>query len=139
MLDLEVEPYLLASSLLGVLAQRLVRKICPDCRRPYEPTSADWLRWNLPEDQRPAGPMFKGKGCPACLGTGYHGRLGIFELLMITEPIREQVLHRGRSSSIKALGLAGGMKTLYASGLEKVAQGLTPMDEVVRVTSRDEF
>ena len=139
MLDLGVEPYLLASSLLGVLAQRLVRKICPECRAPYEPTPDDWRRWGLPEkDVERLAPM-KGRGCPACQESGYHERRGIFELLAITEPIREMILHRAKVSSIKALALENGMITLRADGLAKAAAGLTTLDEVARVTGRDEF
>jgi general secretion pathway protein E len=140
MLDLGAEPYLVASSLLGVLAQRLVRKICPECRTPYAPTEADFLRWELEEHRRERPrELYRGAGCPACLTTGYRERLGIFEFLTVTEPMRELILKRAKASSIKAEAVAGGMTTLRDDGLTKAAGGTTTMDEVVRVTGRDEF
>ena len=140
MLDLGAEPYLVASSLLGVLAQRLVRKICPACRTAYAPTEADFLRWELEEHRRdrPAQ-LFRGAGCPACLQTGYRERVGIFEFLTVTEPMRELILKRSKASSLKAEAAAGGMTTLRDGGLAKALAGATTMDEVVRVTGRDEF
>jgi general secretion pathway protein E len=139
MLDLGVEPYLLASSLLGVLAQRLVRRICPECRAVYAPVTEDFHRWNLMPEDMASQTLYKGAGCPACSGTGYTERIGIFEMLTVTEPIREQILQRGKSSSIKSLAVENGMQTLHSCGLEKAAQGHTTLDEVARVTSRDEF
>ncbi len=140
MLDLGVEPYLVASSLLGVLAQRLVRRICPECREAYEPTEEDFARWNVAECEtnRPDR-LWRGTGCEACLGTGYRERIGIFELLALSEPVRELILRRAKASSIKAEALAGGMTTLRADGFAKTLAGTSTMDEVVRVTGREEF
>ena len=138
MLDLGVEPYLLASSLLGVLAQRLVRSICPSCRTEYRPEEADFLRWGLPADPS-LERLFRGAGCPACMGTGYRERAGIFELLTVSEPLRDLILHRGKASSIKEAAVKGEMVSLYADGLAKAKQGETTMDEVIRVTGREEF
>jgi general secretion pathway protein E len=121
-----------------VLAQRLVRQTCPSCRVPYEPTARDLLAWNLAEGELPERKFFRGAGCPACQGTGTRGRLGIFELLAVSEDIRERILERERATGIKALAIAGGMTSLRAAGLAKVAAGITTMDEVARVTSRDE-
>jgi len=139
MLDLGVEPYLLASSLLGVLAQRLVRRICPHCRVPYEPTDRDVRLWGLADGESVAGPHFRGTGCDRCLATGYRDRMGVFELLAVDETIREQILTRAKASSIKASAAAGGMITLRADGIAKAAAALTTMDEVTRVSGRDEF
>jgi len=139
MLDLGVEPYLLASSLLGVQAQRLVRRICPHCREEYVPAANDLRRWNIAADEKLPEKLYRGAGCDRCLDLGYSGRMGIFELLLVSEPIRELILQRGKASSIKAVALQSGMKTLRADGLAKAAAGLTTMDEVARVTSRDEF
>ena len=140
LLDLGAEAYLLASSLLAVLAQRLVRRICPECRTEIRPTAADLARWNLSESGGPLPePMWRGVGCETCLDTGYHGRIGVFELLTVTEPIRELILAQSKASTVKAEALRGGMTTLRADGVAKVAAGITTMDEVVRVTGRDEF
>ena len=139
MLDLGVEPYLLASSLLGVLAQRLVRQICPHCRTVQLISPEERQRWDLGADELTATSTYRGTGCEACGDTGYRERLGIFELLTVAEPIRELILQRAKASSLKAASLRSGMATLRAAGLAKVAQGLTTMDEVARVTGRDEF
>jgi len=139
MLDLGVEPFLLTSSLLGVLAQRLVRQICPHCRVEVPVTHADLDRWDLSPRELPQQKLFKGAGCPECLGTGYFGRLGIFELLVVNEPIRQSILHHDKASGVKALAQKNGMTALRSAGIAKVLQGLTTMDEVTRVTTRDDL
>jgi general secretion pathway protein E len=136
MLDLGVEPYLLASSLLGVLAQRLVRRICPNCRVPFHPDDQQWRLWQM----EPTGDeLFRGSGCDQCLQTGYRERVGVFELLTVDEPVREAILQRSKASTIKGLGVEAGMVTLRTDGLAKVARGVTTMEEAARVTGRDEF
>ena len=139
MLDLGVEPYLLSSSLLGVLAQRLVRRICPHCSSPYTPSPADWRRWGVESDDLGNGKLYRGVGCEECTDTGYHERVGVFELLVIIEPIRELILQRGHASSIKSAARDNHMITLRTAGFAKAAGGVTTMDEVDRVTGRDEF
>lgn len=140
MLDLGVEPYLLASSLLGVLAQRLVRRICPDCKSEYIPSENDLRIWNLKEDTLSTQTLYKGNGCQKCLDTGYIERVGIFELLNVNEPMREQILQNAKASSIKGLAVKeSGMVTLRSNGIQKAFEGITTMDEVARVTGRDDF
>jgi general secretion pathway protein E len=139
MLDLGVESYLLASSLLGVMAQRLVRRLCMDCRVRSQPTPEDCARWGLTQTVLASGQFFTRGGCPVCQGTGYRDRMGIFELLQVTEPIRELILQRGKASSIKRVSLENGMTTLRAAGIAKAAEGTTTLDEVVRVTGSVEF
>jgi len=139
LLELGVEPYLVASSLLGVVAQRLVRRICAGCRTSFVPSQADLQRWDLKKSQLPSGKLFHGQGCEQCLQTGYRERVGAFEFLEVSEPIRELVNQRAKASTIKAAAMDGGMTTLRECGIEKVAEGMTTMEEVIRVTSRDEF
>jgi len=139
MLDLGVEPYLLASSLLGVLAQRLVRRVCPNCRTEYMPKQDELRKWDVAPGELVGTKLFQGNGCPECLNTGFRGRLGIFELLVINDAVRELILQRGKASSIKKRAMEVGMTTLRASGVAKAVAGETTMDEVVRATSRDEF
>jgi general secretion pathway protein E len=145
MLDLGVEPYLLASSLLGVMAQRLVRKICPNCRKPYEATQADVARWGSIGSVGSVGGdihsarLFKGLGCDECMQTGFRERMGIFELLTVNEAIRDQILHRAKASSIKSLAAGSGMVTLRSAGIAKAMEGSTTMDEVTHVTGLDDF
>ena len=139
LLDLGVEPYLLASSLLGVLAQRLVRQLCPHCRQPHEPTDAELRLWGVTQKELGNKNLFKGMGCPECLNTGYHERRGIFEFLAINDLIREFILKCGTASSIKAQAVSEGMTTLRSDGINKALAGITTMDEVARVSGRDEF
>ena len=139
LLDLGVEPYLVASSVLGVLAQRLVRRICPHCSKGYAPPADELAEWGLTETDLPGGQLARGVGCEECLQTGYLERVGIFELLELTEPIRELVGHQAKATSIKSAALGGGMTTLRASGIEKVCAGVTTMEEVVRTTTKDEL
>ncbi len=139
MLDLGVEPYLLASSLLGVLAQRLVRQICPHCRQEVPVTPEDLERWSLMPDELPGPTLFKGAGCDKCMHSGYHGRKGIFELLVVNEQIRQSILHYEKASSIKAMAQKTGMVALRGAGIAKAIEGLTTMDEVARVSMRDDL
>ena len=121
LLELGIEPYLLASSVIGVLAQRLVRRVCPQCRG----TATD-------------RPRRRGAGCEACRNTGYRGRIGVFELLAVDERVRQLVQGRATAADIKSAAIAAQMRTLRDDGLDKVARGITTMDEVMRVTMQDE-
>ena len=132
LLDLGIEPYLIASSLRGVLAQRLVRRVCPDCSTPHTPTAAD-LRW-LNVDHADA--MRTGTGCPACRQTGYRGRLGAFELLALDEELRHLIGDRATAGQIKAAAVRHGTRTLRDDGVDKVLAGRTTIAEVERVTVR---
>jgi general secretion pathway protein E len=136
LLDMGMENYLLASSVLGILAQRLVRVICPNCKS-EEVTSPEVLQ----ELGLPASEPFAahtGSGCQDCGGAGYRGRVGIFELLNIDEDIRGLTLEKTSSSVIKQKAISKGMTTLRADGLEKVRAGLTSISEVLRVTQDEE-
>jgi len=139
LLDLDLEPYLVASSLLAVLAQRLVRRICTKCRRAYEPSAAELRKWGLDGEDIPGGRLYRGEGCEQCMDTGYRERVGIFELLTATESVRELILTRARASSIRAAALAEGMGGLRADGIAKATAGVTTMEEVARVTGGEEF
>jgi type II secretory ATPase GspE/PulE/Tfp pilus assembly ATPase PilB-like protein len=138
LLDLGVEPYLVASSLLGVLAQRLVRRICKNCGAPYGPTATELGRLELEGDSVMNGDFYKGQGCDECMNTGYRGREGIFELLRVDENIRQMIVHQAKASGIKSAAIESGMTTLRINGFEKAARGITTLEEVARVTSRDE-
>jgi type II secretory ATPase GspE/PulE/Tfp pilus assembly ATPase PilB-like protein len=138
MLDLGVEPYLLASSLLGVMAQRLVRRLCPQCVTGRPSDVSDRRHWDLTEREQLPTTLFTGAGCPECMQTGYRERVGIFELLTVSEPIRELILQRAKSTSIKLEAMRGGMVTLRGDAFDKVAAGVTTMDELAAVTGRDE-
>ena len=138
LLDLGVEPYLAASSLIGVMAQRLVRRICPRCSRPYVPQESDWLRWGVNEGEFRRAQLRIGAGCEHCLNTGYRDRVGIFELLAVDGAIQSEILRCATASSIKRKALEAGMQTLRQDGMAKVLAGLTTLEEVVRLTARVE-
>jgi general secretion pathway protein E len=135
LLDLGIEPYLVASSLGGVLAQRLVRRVCRHCAVPYEPDAAvlEALQYRPGADQPPA---LRGVGCAVCRQTGYRGRLGCFELLTVDEQIRRLVSARATASEINDAARRAGMHSLRDEGVAKVAAGLTTVEEVMRVSMR---
>jgi len=136
LLDLGIEPYLVASSVVGVLAQRLVRRVCPACARPYRATAAD-LEW-LGVDAREAAGMRVGAGCGECRNTGYRGRVGTFELLVVDDVVRKLVAARATAADIRDAAVRAGTKTLRDDGVRKVLEGLTTITEVERVTIQPE-
>jgi len=136
LLDLGIAPYLVASSLVGVLAQRLVRRVCPHCAEPERPEARVLEALGLdPGDPagEPSGHV-RGRGCQRCRGTGYHGRVGCFELLTVDEPVRRLIQGRATASEIGEAGRAAGMKGLAEDGARKAAAGLTTLEEVLRVS-----
>lgn len=135
LLDLGIEPYLVSSSLVAVLAQRLVRRICPECVTEVEPdpTLHEWLT-NRSGDILDR--VFAGRGCDACRNTGFNGRVGIFELLTVDEKCRRLIQDRENASRIRELAIESGMNLLTEDGLRKVREGHTTLDEVARVAQR---
>jgi type IV pilus assembly protein PilB len=136
--DLGIQPFLVASSLLGILAQRLVRRVCPSCAAP-EPLSDETIEKaggisRLPTNAR----WVVGKGCAQCGQTGYKGRIAIHEVLEINDEVRELISNRGSELAIRKAAKRAGMRPLFEDGLEKAARGLTTLEEVLRVTSPDE-
>jgi len=140
LIDLGVEPYLVSSSLIGVVAQRLVRVICHRCKTSYEPEESELKSVGLTRDELIDGLLFRGKGCDNCLGRGYYDRTAIYEILTINETIRDQIIARTSASVIKQVAVESGhLRTLRMDGARKVAQGITTIDEVLRVTQMDIF
>jgi general secretion pathway protein E len=140
LVDMGVEPFLVASSLMAVMAQRLVRRVCPQCREAYQPTAEELKEVALtPEAVARAGnpTIYRAKGCDACGGTGYRGRTGIYEMLMVDDDIRQLTLKNVDSSSIKRAGVQKGMLTLLDDGARKVLAGETTLAEVLSVTQED--
>jgi type IV pilus assembly protein PilB len=134
LIDMGVEPFLIASSLEGVLAQRLVRKICPGCKTPYEPSESVLRQIGLSVHDIGDKNFYYGTGCDQCNHTGYKGRKGIYELLDITEPIRELITQRAPSVVIRQKGIELGMTTLRADGLRSIFEGETTIEEVLKYT-----
>jgi len=142
LVDIGLEPYLVASSLICVIAQRLVRRICPECRYQEPPTDEDHFDLKsigLTIDQFENGMIWKGRGCPSCYNTGYTDRTGIYEVLPIDEVIKDQVMARVNSTVIKRESIERGCRTLRMDGAQKVARGITTPAEVLRVTQLDAF
>jgi general secretion pathway protein E len=138
LLDMGVEDYLLTSTVNGILAQRLVRSLCRNCCEAYEPLPEVVVEFDL---KRYAGDapivLYRPVGCEACGGTGYSGRLGIMEMLPMTDTIRSLIMRHAVSGEIRRLAIEEGMQTLYEDGLRKVLAGVVTLDEVLRVTRED--
>jgi general secretion pathway protein E len=130
LVDMGVEPFLIASSLLAVLAQRLVRRICPECKEPFQPEDSTLEELGLPKDQV----FYHGRGCEACMQSGYRGRTGIFELLVMDNDTRHLLTSGADSVKMKDMAVRNGMATLFEDGLLKVKNGMTTLNEVLRVT-----
>ena len=138
LVDMGVEPFLVASSLVAILAQRLVRTICPHCHQEYRPTEAEWSKLGL-HNGGPAVPerAYKQVGCSKCFKTGYLGRIGIYELLVVDDEIRQLVLKNVDSNTIKRAAVTKGMLTLRDDGADKIVRGAPTIEEVMRVTQED--
>ena len=135
LLDLGIEPYLVASSVVAVLAQRLVRRICPDCSQPYTPTAGE-VAWLESAGATTVDGLRHGVGCDACRHTGYRGRIGTFELLQLDDDLRRLIGSRAAASGIKSAAARHGMRTLRHDGVEKILRGQTTIAEVERVTMK---
>lgn len=133
LIDMGVEPFLIASSVNAFLAQRLARKICPKCKEAYKPSQKLLDELNIKISKLKNGRLFRGKGCDACLKTGYSGRVGIYELLPLTQNIRKLVMGHSDSNIIKEQAIKDGMKTLLDDGTAKAIDGVTTIEEVMRV------
>jgi len=146
-----IEPFLVASSLVGLLAQRLVRKPCYECAKPTRPSEQELRElgldsntffaggYNFPAVKGmrppPPGTIFKAVGCPACNQLGYRGRTGIYELLMVTDKVRRLCLEKADAGSIRNAAVADGMVALRFDGARKVVQGMTTAEEVMLMTA----
>jgi type II secretory ATPase GspE/PulE/Tfp pilus assembly ATPase PilB-like protein len=135
LLDFGVEPYLVSSSLIGIMAQRLVRRICPECKRVYKPTVKELERLGI--DDVGSKEFYQGAGCSKCFDTGYRGRIGIYELMRISDPVREMIYKRQSAGMIKHKAIEDGLQTLRMDGARKASKGLTTISEVLRVTQAD--
>ena len=134
LIDMGVEPFLISSSLEGVLGQRLIRRICYNCRTAYEPTEAMLGHLGLSPHEIGDKTFFYGKGCDVCNNTGYKGRKGIYELLRISDPIRELINQRAPSVVLKQKAVELGMVTLREDGLRSIFDGETTIEEVLKYT-----
>ncbi len=134
LVDMGVEPFLVAATLEGVLAQRLLRTICKNCRAPYEPSQSILNQLNLSADDIGGKHFYTGNGCDKCGGSGYKGRKGIYELLDVTDPIRELITQKAPTLVLKQKAIELGMQTLREDGLRNIYEGETTIEEVLKYT-----
>ena len=141
MIDMGVPGYLVASSVIGIMAQRLVRVNCTHCKQPMRPSDTELEAAGIPESMSQDAEFMRGKGCGRCQKRGYHGRLGIFALMMITPSVRQMIFDGKSPTEIRKVAISEGMSSLYIDGVDKVLRGITTMEEVYRQAkpSQDDF
>lgn len=138
LLDMGIEPFLVSSSVVAIVAQRLVRQICPECRVSYRPTAEELSKLGIKQGGANLA-FYRGKGCPHCINTGYRGRSGIYEILVLDDELRNLILSKVDSSRIKAKAISKGMTTLRDDGARRILAGITTTEEVLRVTQEEIF
>jgi type II secretory ATPase GspE/PulE/Tfp pilus assembly ATPase PilB-like protein len=139
LIDMGVEPFLVASSLIGIIAQRLVRVICPHCKAEVEAPKDKLLALGFMEKDYRGVTFHKGKGCEECKYLGYSGRTGIYEMVPVSQEIRDLAVQRASGADIKRVAMQQGMNTLRQYGWQRVKDGLTTVDELLRVTQEDVY
>ena len=137
MIDMGVPAYLVAGSVIGILAQRLVRVVCKKCKAPYQPTEGELKSIGMTIEEAASASFMKGRGCNNCGGSGYRGRLGVFELMTMNSRVRELAFQGASTQEIREEAIKLGMTTLYDDAVKKVAAGITTIDEVFRVTKKN--
>jgi len=137
-LDLGIEPFLVTATLEGIVAQRLIRRICDGCRTPFEPTEAQLMELQLTPDDIKGKKFYYGRGCDKCNGTGYRGRIGIFEIMVFNDEMRDLIMNQASTGVLRAAGQRAGMRLLRDNGLEAIYDGITTIDEVVKETIMEE-
>jgi type IV pilus assembly protein PilB len=137
LIDMGIEPFLISSAIILILAQRLIRKVCTECREAVKVHPQLLIDLGVPPDEVKSFPVYKGKGCSLCNNTGYKGRVGLYEVMPMKEEIKELVLSRASTSEIKKEAIRLGMKTLRQSGVAKIKEGVTTIEEVLRSTIED--
>jgi general secretion pathway protein E len=142
LVDMGVEPYLVAAALRAVMAQRLIRRLCPNCAQPHDDVQPLQSRWadllrRAPDlaDIPPAPQWLKAKGCDACSGTGFRGRVGIYELVTVTPPLQHAIAQGAAMEQLLALAQQDGRRSMVEDGLIKTARGQSTFDEVLRAAS----
>ncbi|MHC4148108.1 MAG: GspE/PulE family protein [Planctomycetota bacterium] len=133
-LDLGVEPFLITATLEGIIAQRLVRKICENCKTEFEPTEAQLMQLGLTPEEVKGKVFYYGRGCHKCNNTGYRGRTGLFEIMILNDEIRDLIMNQASTSVLRAAAQKAGMKLLRENGLAAIYDGITTIDEVVKET-----
>ena len=139
LLDLGVEPFLITATIEGVVAQRLVRRICTKCKTQFEPNEAQLMELQLTPDDVKSKKFYYGRGCGNCNGTGYKGRIGLFEIMVFNDEIRDLIMNQASTGVLRAAGQKAGMRLLRDNGLETIYDGITTIDEIVKETMMEEL
>jgi type IV pilus assembly protein PilB len=139
LLDLGVEPFLITATVEGIVAQRLVRRICTSCKTQFEPNETQLMELQLTPDEVKGKKFFYGRGCSNCNGTGYKGRIGIFEIMVFNDEIRDLIMNQASTGVLRAAGQKAGMRLLRDNGLETIYDGITTIDEIVKETMMEEI
>jgi type IV pilus assembly protein PilB len=137
LIDMGIEPFLISSAIILILAQRLIRKVCMECREAVKVHPQLLIDLGVPPDEVKSFPVYKGKGCSLCNNTGYKGRVGLYEVMPMKEEVKELILSRSSTSEVKKEAIRLGMKTLRQSGIAKIKEGVTTVEEVLRSTIED--
>jgi type IV pilus assembly protein PilB len=137
LLDLGIEPFLITATIEGIIAQRLVRKICENCKTPFKPTEAQLIQLGLTPEDVKGKEFYYGKGCDRCNNTGYRGRTGIFEVMVFNDEIRDLIMNNASTSILRAAGQRAGMKLLRDNGLAIIYDGITTIDEIAKETTME--
>jgi type IV pilus assembly protein PilB len=137
LLNMGVEPFLVASAVIMVVAQRLARKVCESCKQVVDVPQNALVDVGFTEEEAAAITCYKGEGCSACGGTGYKGRVALYEVMVVSDQVKEIILQGGTTFEIKAAAIESGMRSLRLSGLQKIKEGMTTIEEVLRVTFGD--
>ena len=138
LLDLGIEPFLLTATIEGIVSQRLVRKICENCKTAFEPSEAQLMELQLTPDDIKGKKFYYGRGCSKCNSTGYRGRIGVFEIMVFNDEIRDLIMNRASTAVLRSAGQKGGMRLLRDNGLEVIYDGITTIDEIVKETIMEE-
>ncbi|MBN2216865.1 MAG: Flp pilus assembly complex ATPase component TadA [Pirellulales bacterium] len=137
LIDMGVAAYLVSSSIVAIMAQRLIRVVCQKCKQPYTPSESSLRAAGVTPEQAASATFCKGRGCGSCGGSGYRGRLAIFELMLMSSKIRELAFNCAPSSAIRQTAISEGMTTLYEDGISKACRGMTTIEEIMRVAKQD--
>jgi len=137
LIDMGVKPFLVASSIMAIMAQRLVRILCPECKEPYEPTDVELRSVGLTRQRLAENTLYRAVGCNNCSSTGYRGRKGCFELMEMSPDLREMAFKKKPTMDLRAKARAEGMTTLQEDGVRKVLAGITTVPELLTITHRE--
>ena len=139
LMDLGIKPFLVSSAIIGIMAQRLIRLLCGNCKEVYTPTEAELRAIGISKSDIKTTPVYRAVGCPDCGYRGYRGRKGIFEMLVMSSELRDMAFKRADSSDIRKEAHGQGMVTLQEDAVRKVLSGTTSIQEILRVTAAQEF